>query len=689
MLAGGLASAVKEYVRKFSGGPGEAVVMVSWAPALMKIIKHNPPLNCPEPWEVYTDCSGSYEQADVLRGVHSRRAVAKDALPRILRLRPEERIKNASQQAPAQPQPRKRRAPTSSSAPARETQTATRPTRITRTTAEPEVGVVPSPPREVQEISSSSSPEQPPRKEPWVGEPPQQSEGRQGDTAIPGFEPSDDELPIGTLRKDISRLRQEGQRTEPLVIREALNGSWQKAIEQIPLPPPGQKKKKNKTPAVQPGRKEIRRPNPRLENNARHRQPLKRRTGHRTTLYRRRDTQVPGLTIPAPATDRIDELQVLCTAVASWPGDLKQEVAGDRRTRSILTERANGAQAERDAARQKYKLSVSPHPCQGGQADGRLKALRETYCLITTPKEPTARDLVECLVLQNSIADHRAEEAEKRVHERDEELRQLRMSSAELERNSPGAAEEIQPGQIESAQKEFHDVEQRFALVESPDLSDISLPSFSPVLVETLRKTLDTEFELMKQLQSVQRAIPGATTSEARELTTKYTPPASPDRPPAEFQTPEGQATAMETDTPTTTLEKERLEGRVRESTQLDLVQPQLEQSRQEKEAADTQIRELATQLELAQLQLEKVRTKADLEAAFADLDTVQAQLDEEHERNSKLQERVRALEKEIRAMRRQALLRPSLSVVPPGQASSGVPSGSSRADPGVLRTGD
>ncbi|KAL2649569.1 hypothetical protein R1flu_017697 [Riccia fluitans] len=62
---------------------------------------------------------------------------------------------------------------------------------------------------------------------------------------------------------------------------------------------------------------------------------------------------------------------------------------------------------------------------------------------------------------------------------------------------------------------------------------------------------------------------------------------------PAEFQTPEGQMTTMETDTPTTTL-------------------------------------------------LEKVRTKADLEAVFADLDIVQAQLDEEHERNSKLQERFR-----------------------------------------------
>ncbi|KAL2621027.1 hypothetical protein R1flu_001232 [Riccia fluitans] len=174
--------------------------------------------------------------------------------------------------------------------------------------------------------------------------------------------------------------------------------------------------------------------------------------------------QVPGLTIPAPATDRIDELQVLCTAVASWAGDLKQEVAEDRRTRSILTEWANGAQVERDAARQKYELSVSPHPTlgelmeamdariQSAKTDAArlrehasqimsewqnsniqwrtslnkeqakvdkqtedLKALQETYCLITTPEEPTARDLVECLVSQNSIADNRAEEAKKRI----------------------------------------------------------------------------------------------------------------------------------------------------------------------------------------------------------------------------------------------------------------------------------
>ncbi|KAL2623016.1 hypothetical protein R1flu_003221 [Riccia fluitans] len=72
--------------------------------------------------------------------------------------------------------------------------------------------------------------------------------------------------------------------------------------------------------------------------------------------------QVPGLTIHTPAIDRIDELQVLWAAVASWAGELKQEVAEDRWTCSILTERANGAQAERDLARQKYELSVSPHP---------------------------------------------------------------------------------------------------------------------------------------------------------------------------------------------------------------------------------------------------------------------------------------------------------------------------------------
>ncbi|KAL2620321.1 hypothetical protein R1flu_000526 [Riccia fluitans] len=199
-----------------------------------------------------------------------------------------------------------------------------------------------------------------------------------------------------------------------------------------------------------------------------------------------------------------------------------------------------------------------------------LKALRAKYHLLTTSEEPTAWDLVECLVLQNSITDIQAEEAKKRVHERDERLRQaqddLRQTTKELAkartdwekqtralqeelhkvrndvvqreeetgrwiRNEEKMAEfvreiarlreellakdaklrdlqktlreqpgEVQSEQLESARKEFHDVEQCFALVESPDLSDTSLPSFSPILVETLRKTLDAEFDLMRQL---------------------------------------------------------------------------------------------------------------------------------------------------------------------------------------------
>ncbi|KAL2628723.1 hypothetical protein R1flu_013409 [Riccia fluitans] len=473
--------------------------------------------------------------------------------------------------------------------------------------------------------------------------------------------------------------------------------------------------------------------------------------------------QVPGLTIPAPATDRIDELQVLCAAMASWAGDLKQEVAEDRRIRSILTERANGAQAERDAARQKYELSVSPHPALGElmeAMDARiqsakkdaarlrehtsqimsewqnsniqwrtslnkvqvkvdkqtedLKALRETYCLITTPEEPTARDLVECLVLQNSIADHRAEEAEReyrsgtkssvklkdelrRAREElaqnradgekqsgalEEELRRVRndvvqreeetgrwirndekmadfvreiarlrdklltkdAKMRELEKTLRERPEEIQPGQIESAQKEFHDVEQRFALVESPDLSDISLPSFSPVLVETLRKTLDTKFELMKQLQSMQRATPGK--GETGRPGAGVIHPAG-SSPAATRAVPAGEGGGGHTDTGAGY-------------------------------SAGT-----------CPAAVGEVRTKADLEAAYADLDTVQAQLDEEHERNSKLQERVRALEKEIRAMRRQALLRPSLSVDLPDSILRRSVGEFPALTPRVLRTGD
>ncbi|KAL2645515.1 hypothetical protein R1flu_013102 [Riccia fluitans] len=66
-------------------------------------------------------------------------------------------------------------------------------------------------------------------------------------------------------------------------------------------------------------------------------------------------------------------------------------------------------------------------------------------------------------------------------------------------------------------------------------------------------------------------------TSEARELTPEAILPASPERPPAEFQTPEGQATAMETDTPTMTLVERH---------QRDWLRADLDSSRQELEVA-------------------------------------------------------------------------------------------------------
>ncbi|KAL2633583.1 hypothetical protein R1flu_005062 [Riccia fluitans] len=52
--------------------------------------------------------------------------------------------------------------------------------------------------------------------------------------------------------------------------------------------------------------------------------------------------QVPDLTIHAPAIDRIDELQVLCTAVATWAGELKTEVAKDRRAHEPMAGCLNG-----------------------------------------------------------------------------------------------------------------------------------------------------------------------------------------------------------------------------------------------------------------------------------------------------------------------------------------------------------
>ncbi|KAL2623673.1 hypothetical protein R1flu_003878 [Riccia fluitans] len=179
MLAGGLASAVKEYIRKFSGGTADAVMTMSWAPALLRFIKHNwgqlfgSPLNCAEAWEVYEECFGSYEQADVLWVVHSSKAAAKDALPRLMRLKPEARVENAPPEAPTQTQPRKRWAPGPTAALAREIQQVRRPTRSIWTILEPDMEVLPSSEREVQE--------QPPRKEPRIEQTPPQDNQRPED----------------------------------------------------------------------------------------------------------------------------------------------------------------------------------------------------------------------------------------------------------------------------------------------------------------------------------------------------------------------------------------------------------------------------------------------------------------------------------------------------------------------------
>ncbi|KAL2641495.1 hypothetical protein R1flu_009082 [Riccia fluitans] len=185
-----------------------------------------------------------------------------------------------------------------------------------------------------------------------------------------------------------------------------------------------------------------------------------------------------------------------------------------------------------------------------------------------------------------------------------------------------------------------------------PDLSDTFVPTFSPVLVDTLRKTLDSEFDLLRQLQSVHFTSPGATTSTDREETTPAsTTPSSLGMQTIVFRTPEASQRAVNTITVSSTElwersgqmdrlkeqlqeaqsdlvksenERRRLESRVQElSAQLDQVQPQLEKSRHEKEAADRQLQEVATQLEFSQREQERVWTQADLKAAFADLDVV------------------------------------------------------------------
>ncbi|KAL2652201.1 hypothetical protein R1flu_020329 [Riccia fluitans] len=287
-------------------------------------------------------------------------------------------------------------------------------------------------------------------------------------------------------------------------------------------------------------------------------------------------SQVPGLTIPAPATDCIDELQVLCATVASWAGDLKQEVAEDRQTRSILTERANGAQAKRDAARQKYKLSnsIADHRAEEAkkrvqerdeelrQAQDELRRAREELAQTRADGKKQSRALEEELrrvwndVVQWEKKTSRWIRNDEKMADFVQEIARLReelltkdAKMRELEKILRERPEEIQPGQIESAQKEFHDVEQRFALVESPDLRVGRSPA--------------GKGEIGRPGAGVIRPA-GSGPAATRAVSV-------------------GEEGGGHTDT------------------------------------------ELATQLKLAQLQLEKVQTKADLEAAFADLDTVQA----------------------------------------------------------------
>ncbi|KAL2631462.1 hypothetical protein R1flu_016148 [Riccia fluitans] len=98
--------------------------------------------------------------------------------------------------------------------------------------------------------------------------------------------------------------------------------------------------------------------------------------------------------------------------------------------------------------------------------------------------------------------------------------------------------------------KEFHDVKQRFALVESPDLIQTSTSTFLPVLVETLLKTLDSEFDLLRQFHLVQLLSPGTTISTDQEENLETTTPLYPDIQLVVFRPQEEASVARETDIP-------------------------------------------------------------------------------------------------------------------------------------------
>ncbi|KAL2631012.1 hypothetical protein R1flu_015698 [Riccia fluitans] len=85
-LARGLTVVVREYVLKFDKGQDQGVVTVDWAPALIQIVWESrtrlfgSPLNCSAAWEELDQHTCDPEQAEVLRSVHMKEAVAKDSL---------------------------------------------------------------------------------------------------------------------------------------------------------------------------------------------------------------------------------------------------------------------------------------------------------------------------------------------------------------------------------------------------------------------------------------------------------------------------------------------------------------------------------------------------------------------------------------------------------------------------------
>ncbi|KAL2631461.1 hypothetical protein R1flu_016147 [Riccia fluitans] len=235
--------------------------------------------------------------------------------------------------------------------------------------------VISSPEREVQELSRSSL-EQPPRKEPRVERPQPQTEGRQEDTQLPGFEPSDDELLIGTLCRDIPRLRQENQRREPLVIRN--KGREEPTRRQEPQHMRGQ------TPGA----------------------------------------LTPASVIPtdigAPQPTPIERTLLDRLAEIRRPEAMSRTIEEDQ----AVWEVANGGQAERNLANQKYKLSVSSHPTLAELMDTMDHQVHYAKNDITLAWEARDKALVEARRLKEDLQQV-VENHQKIMELRSVELREL------------------------------------------------------------------------------------------------------------------------------------------------------------------------------------------------------------------------------------------------------------------------